>query len=62
MAQDAQGNTVSGGTPESVERLDQAIRAFTVGHGDTLALLDATAAMSPEMPMALIAKDGTALR
>jgi len=56
MAQDAQGNAVSGGTPESVERLDQAIRAFTVGHGDTLALLDATAAMSPEMPMALIAK------
>ena len=56
MTQDAQGNAVSGGTPESVELLDQSIRAFTIGHGDPLALLDMAAAMSPEMPMALIAK------
>jgi len=45
-----------GCTLESVERLDQAIRALTIGHGDPLALLDAAAAMAPEMPMALIAK------
>jgi tetratricopeptide (TPR) repeat protein len=56
MTLDAQGNAVSGGTPESVERLDQAIRAFIIGHGDALALLDGVAATSPEMPMALIAK------
>jgi len=56
MMRDAQGNAVSGGTPESVERLDQAIRAFTIGHGDALALLDAAADISPGMPMALIAK------
>ena len=53
---DAQGNAVSGGTPESVQRLDQAIRALTNGHGDPLALLDATAAIAPDMPMPLIAK------
>ncbi len=56
MTQDAQGNAVSGGTSEAVERLDQAIRAFTVGHGDAIALLDAASAMAPEMPVALIAK------
>mgnify|MGYP001810432923 CR=1 FL=1 len=32
MTQDALDNAVSGGTQESVERLDQAIRAFTIGH------------------------------
>ena len=53
---DAQENAVSGGTPEAVERLDQAIRALTTGHGDPLALLDATAALAPGMPMPLIAK------
>jgi hypothetical protein len=56
MTLDAQGNAVSSGTPESVTRLDQAIRAFTIGHGDALALLDSAGAISPEMPMALIAK------
>lgn len=56
MTHDAQGNAASGGTSESVERLDQAIRALTIGHGDPLALLDAAAAMAPEMPMTLIAK------
>lgn len=56
MTQDAQGNAVSGGTSESVQRLDQAIRAYTIGHGDALALLDAAGALSPTMPMALIAK------
>lgn len=56
MTRDAQGNAVSGGTPDSVERLDQAIRALTIGHGDPLALLDAAAAASPGMPMPLIAK------
>ena len=56
MTLDAQGNTVSGATPGSAERLDQAILAFTIGHGDALVLLDAVAALAPEMPMALIAK------
>ena len=56
MTRDAQGNAVSGGTSDAVERLDQAIRAFTIGHGDVLALLDAAADLSPRMPMALIAK------
>ncbi|QQS13496.1 MAG: tetratricopeptide repeat protein [Rhodospirillales bacterium] len=56
MTQDAQGNAVSGGTPDAVERLDQAIRAFTIGYGDAMALLDAASAVSPDMPMALIAK------
>jgi hypothetical protein len=56
MTQDAQGNAVSGGMQEAVERLDQAIRAFTIGHGDALALLDAAGALSPGMPMAVIAK------
>lgn len=53
---DAQGNTVSGGMGEAVERVDQAIRAFTIGHGDAMVLLDAANAMAPDMPMALIAK------
>jgi hypothetical protein len=53
---DAQGNAVSGGTPDAVDRLDQAIRAFSIGHGDVLGLLDAAAALSPGMPMVLIAK------
>ena len=53
---DAQNNQVSGGTPQSVQCLDQAIRAFTVGHGDPLPLLDTAFAVSPDMPMAAIAK------
>jgi len=56
MLRDSQGNTVSGGTAEAAERVDQAIRAFTIGHGDAMALLDAANAMAPDMPMALIAK------
>ena len=56
MTRDAQGSEISGGLPEAVERLDQATRAFTIGHGDPLALLDMAAAMSPDMPIALIAK------
>jgi len=56
MTQDAQANAVSGGTRESVERLDKALRAFTIGHGDALALLDVATALSPAMPMALIAR------
>ena len=56
MTLDAQGNAVSGGIPASVACLDQAIRAFTIGHGDPLGLLDMAAATSPDMPMALIAK------
>ena len=56
MTCDAQGNAVSGGTPEAVDYLDQAIRAFTIGHRDALALLDAAASAAPDMPMAPIAK------
>ena len=56
MTRDSQGIEVSGGMQDSVECLDRAIRAFTVGHGDALALLDKAAAGAPLMPMALIAK------
>jgi hypothetical protein len=53
---DAQGNAVSGGGSGAVARLDQAIHALTIGHGDPIGLLDAAAATTPEMPIALIAK------
>ncbi len=53
---DAQGNEITGGTGASVARLDEAMRALTIGHGDALGMLDEMIAQSPDMPLALLTK------
>jgi hypothetical protein len=56
MIKDAQGQTVSGATPEAVTLYDQAVRAFNLGYGDAPGLFDATREAAPDFVMAHLAK------
>jgi len=56
MIKDAQGQSVSGATAESVAKFDQAVRAYNSGYGDALGLFDAAIEASPELVMAHLAK------
>jgi len=56
MLQDAQGQTVSGATPDAIALYDQAIRAASLAHGDVLGRLDAASAAAPDFVMPLITK------
>ena len=56
MIKDAQGQTVSGATADSVALYDQAVRAFNLGYGDSPRLFDAARETSPDFAMAHLAK------
>ncbi|MGE0416802.1 MAG: tetratricopeptide repeat protein [Acetobacteraceae bacterium] len=56
MTEDAQGHAWSGATAESVALFDEAVRAFTLVHGDTVGLLDSARAAAPGFAMAHLAK------
>ena len=56
MIKDAQGQSVSGATIESVALYDQAVRAFNLGYGDPPRLFDAAREASPDFAMAHLAK------
>ena len=52
MIKDAQGQSVSGATTESVATYDRAVRAYNSGYGDALGLCDAVCEVSPRFVMA----------
>lgn len=56
MTTDAQGHQITGATTESAEQIDLAVRAFTTGHGDPIAHLDAARRATPECPLAHLGK------
>jgi tetratricopeptide (TPR) repeat protein len=56
MITDAQGHSVSGATAESVTIYDQAVRAYNLGYGDAIGLLDAVREASPDFAMAHLTK------
>src|SRR5580700_775381 len=56
MIEDAQGQSVSGATAESVTRYDLAVRAYNSGYGDAIGLFDATCDAAPDFVMAYLAK------
>ncbi len=56
MIRDAQGHAVTGATAEAIDPFDQAIRAITTVHGDTMGLLDAARRAAPDFAMAHLAK------
>lgn len=56
MTSDMQGNEVTNANCESLDAYEQAIAAFNLYHGDPIALLDRALAVSPDFPMAHIAK------
>lgn len=56
MITDAQGQTVSGATAESVALYDQAVRAFTLVYGDSIGLFDAAREAAPQFAMAHLGK------
>ena len=56
MIKDAQGQTVSGATANSVALYDQAVRAFNLGYGDSPALFEAAREASSDFAMAHLAK------
>lgn len=56
MLKDAQGQTVSGATPEAVALFDEAMRAAGLAHGDVMGRLDAAIAAAPAFVMSRIAK------
>jgi len=52
MIKDAQGQSVSGATGESVALYDRAVRAYNTGYGDAVGLFDAARDASPDFAMA----------
>ncbi len=56
MTHDAQGHRLSGATPEVADHLDRAIRAFTLGYGDTIAHFDAARRAAPDCAFAHLGK------
>ena len=56
MTRDAQGNEVSGATPEAARHIDAGVRGFTTGHGDPLADFDAARRAAPGCAMGHIGK------
>ncbi len=56
MMRDAQGHSLSGATTDAVGHFDQAVRAFTLGYGDTIALFDAARQSAPDFAMAHLGK------
>ena len=56
MTADAQGNPLSGATPELAELFDQAVAAFNIYRGDPVGLLDQAIAAAPGFAMAHIFK------
>lgn len=56
MLKDAQGQAVSGATPQAVALFDEAMRAAGLAHGDVMGRLDAATAAAPDFVMPLIAK------
>ena len=56
MIKDAQGQAVTGVTPESVALYDQAVRAFNLGYRDAVGLFDAARQASPDFVMAHLGK------
>jgi tetratricopeptide (TPR) repeat protein len=56
MIKDAQGQAVTGATPESVALYDRAVRAFNLGYGDAVGLFDAARQASPDFVMAHLGK------
>jgi len=56
MLKDAQGQAVSGATPDAILLFDEAIRAASLAHGDVMGRLDAAIAAAPAFVMPLIAK------
>jgi len=56
MSQDAQGHALSGATPAAVAAYDEAIRAFTLVHGDAVGAFDAAREEAPDFVMAHLGK------
>ncbi len=56
MHKDAQGHPISNATAEAVETIDQAVRAFTLVHGDAIKLYDTARAVAPVCAMAHLGK------
>ncbi|HEX3885639.1 MAG TPA: tetratricopeptide repeat protein [Stellaceae bacterium] len=56
MSQDAQGHALSGATPTAVAAYDEAIRAFTLVHGDAVGAFDMAREESPDFVMAHLGK------
>jgi tetratricopeptide (TPR) repeat protein len=56
MSQDAQGHHLSGATPASVTKYDQAVRAFNLVHGDSIGLFQAAREAAPDFAMAHLGK------
>jgi tetratricopeptide (TPR) repeat protein len=56
MLRDAQGQAVSGATPEAVAVFDRAVRAFTLVYGNTLGLYETARQAAPDFVMAQLGK------
>jgi tetratricopeptide (TPR) repeat protein len=56
MIKDAQGHDLSGATAAAVAAYDEAVRAFTLVHGDAIGLLDKARETAPGCAMAHLAK------
>ena len=56
MSQDAQGHALSGATPAAIAAYDEAVRAFTLVHGDAIGGFDAAREESPDCVMAHLGK------
>ena len=56
MQKDAQGHSVSDATADAIEAIDQAVRAFTLVHGDAIKLYDTARELAPGCAMAHLGK------
>ena len=56
MIEDAQGHQLSGATDEAVTLYNQAVRAFTLVHGDAVGLFDDARQAAPDFAMAHLGK------
>src|SRR4051794_40862397 len=56
MPKDAQGHALSGATADATALYDQAVRAFNLVCGDSIALFDAARAAAPGFVMAHLGK------